>query len=42
MFTVIYTKNNTTEEKNFSQYYQALTFGINLQNSGYVVEIKRN
>lgn len=42
MFTVIYTKNNTTETKTFGQYFQALTFGINLQNNGYTVEIKRN
>lgn len=42
MFTVIYTKNNATETKTFGQYFQALTFGINLQNHGYTVEIKKN
>lgn len=42
MFTVIYTKNNTTETKTFGQYFQALTFGTILQNNGYAVEIKKN
>ena len=42
MFIVIYTKNNTTETKTFGQYFQALTFGIILQNNGYAVEIKKN
>jgi hypothetical protein len=42
MFTVIYTKDNTTKTETFGQYFQALTFGINLQNNGYTVEIKRN
>lgn len=41
MFTVIYTKDNTTETKTFGQYFQALTFAINLQNVGYTVEVKR-
>ena len=41
MFTVIYTKDNTTKTETFGQYFQALTFAINLQNVGYTVEVKR-
>lgn len=42
MMTLVAIKGNERIEKNFSQYFQALTIAINLQNKGYVVEIKRN
>lgn len=42
MMTMIATKNNERIEKNFNQYFQALTTAIQLQNMGYTVEIKRN
>ena len=42
MMTLVAIKGNERIEKDFSQYFQALTIAINLQNKGYTVEIKRN
>lgn len=42
MFTVIYTKDNETKTEIFRQYFQALTFAINLKNLDYDVKVERN
>ena len=42
MFTVIANKETDNINKQYSQYYQALTTAITLQNNGYKVEIKRS
>ena len=41
-FTLNATKENERIEKVYTQYFQALTTAINLQNAGYTVEIKRD
>lgn len=41
MFTLTATKGTEIITKNYSQYYQALTVGITLQNKDYKVEIKK-
>lgn len=41
MFTLTATKGTETISKTYSQYYQALTVGIELQNRDYIVEIKK-
>lgn len=41
MFKVIATKGTDNFTKTYNMYHNALTVGIELQNKGYKVEIKR-